>query len=107
MTEFYSAGVVTIGGVEFGEPDGESTFGLLLGRHGSTTATAAMMVARESFDRLLLLLTRTRGASEATLARRVLYGGRKGRSAWRRLRARGYNAVARVEGVVVPVTVQL
>jgi hypothetical protein len=37
-----------------------------------------------------------RGASPHTLARRVTYGGRKGRRAWHRLRAMGYVGILRV-----------
>ncbi len=34
-----------------------------------------------------------RGASNMTLARRMKYGGRKGRSAWRRLRDQGFAGI--------------
>lgn len=54
-------------------------------------ASGTIDVPRANLERLRdLLFPRTAGASDSTLARRIHYGGRKGRSAWRRLRAKGY-----------------
>ncbi len=39
-----------------------------------------------------------RGATDAVLARRMAYGGRKGRSAWRRLRAKGFVGTMTING---------
>jgi hypothetical protein len=45
-----------------------------------------------------------RGVTDAGLMRRALYGGRKGRSALRRLRAKGYNAWVELFGLApIPV----
>lgn len=56
----------------------------------SATFTVAASAIRDLLD---ALMPRYRGASDGTLARRVFYGGRKGRSALRRLYARGYLGV--------------
>ena len=62
-------------------------------------ATGSFQITAEAFHDLSdaiagVLRARTRGASDATLARRVFYGGRKGRRALRRLYDRGYGGVA-------------
>lgn len=44
-----------------------------------------------------------RGVSDHRLARRAMYGGRKGRRAFRRLLEKGYDAVAAAHGVALPV----
>ena len=58
-------------------------------------ASTSIEITAEAFRNLLNALNpRYLGASDLTLARRVFYGGRKGRSALRRLFVRGYGAVA-------------
>jgi hypothetical protein len=59
------------------------------------TVSASCEILASSFHRLLAALGPLhRGASDATLCRRVFYGGKKGRRALRRLYARGYDGVA-------------
>lgn len=70
------------------------------------TYTWEMTVAqRGAFDQLMHALTPPiRGVSDHTLARRVFYGGRKGRRAFKRLLAKGYDAVMMVnEWLAMPV----
>ncbi len=58
-------------------------------------ASGSFEIAADTFRNLLeAMRPRYRGASDATLSRRVFFGGRKGRSALRRLFARGYAGVA-------------
>ena len=85
----------TIGGVPFPIEDvsveGVVTDTVQRFSHGAYTAECTMHVegdaARSIWD---FFRPRTRGASDSTLAKRVGYGGRKGQSAWRRLRAKGF-----------------
>lgn len=60
----------------------------------------SLTLERVALDRFLEVLTpRSRGASDATLAKRVLYGGRKGRSAMRRLCRKGFAGVITVDNL--------
>lgn len=71
----------------------------------SYEATCVMDIDRADIDRLLYMLTPPRrGVHDWTLAKRSRYGGRKGRSAWRRLLAKGYLGTAVVNGMVLPIT---
>lgn len=75
-------------------------------------ATGEVTMSRASVDRLLDALTPPiRGATDAVLARRVQYGGRKGRSAWRRLRAKGFVGIVTIDGgpphPLAPVRIEL
>ena len=57
-------------------------------------ASCEMTVPASSVQDLLdAIFPRPKGASDATLARRVSYGGRKGRSAMRRLLRAGFAGV--------------
>ncbi len=59
-------------------------------------ASCTVDLAPGAFEALVAALTPRQppGASIGTLAKRALYGGRKGRSAYRRILARGYEGVA-------------
>jgi len=63
-------------------------------------ATFETTISGEGYQALVDALTPPqRGPTDVTLARRVVYGGRKGRSAWRRLLAKGYVAIGEWPGV--------
>lgn len=99
MTHSFSDVTLTLNGKPF---PGEAIYDqdeIPKGAVLSYTATAHMTLDGEGASRLLDVLTpRNRGASDATLARRVEYGGRKGRSAMRRLRAKGFVGILRING---------
>jgi hypothetical protein len=85
-----------------GERHGERAW-IGSGSRGTTRITMSQVVPATTLDlERPFGPTHSSNASESTLARRILYGGRKGRSAWRRLRAKGYLGVMRFEGDARP-----
>ncbi len=101
----YSGGSIRIGGVDVDDGYDE----IVVERNplipteeeagrGLYEMSVALGIALEHFERLGFLTPRVSGASEATLAKRVRYGGRKGRRALRRLRAKGYGGIWTVNG---------
>lgn len=67
---------------------------ILHGPSVSYEAHGTMEIGGDALDSLIALLKpRETGASNMTLARRVGFGGRKGRSALRRLHAKGFVGV--------------
>lgn len=67
-----------------------------------TDVSVSSVVPIKGFDFSNFFVKKPFGASEETLARRVGYGGKKGRKAMKRLRARGYVGIMHVDSLVMP-----
>lgn len=99
MKEQWSGVSVSIGGVSFGGLESGATWSEVE-RADTFEASGTFMVPADSYRALLeALRPRTRGASDATLAKRASYfGGRKSRRAFARLCAKGYAGICTVNG---------
>lgn len=100
-----------------GTPIEFKDFAFSLGRQHGMSLTAAKAFSggsysfevtaefRAGWNRLMAIFAPpVRGTTDTRLAERVYYGGRKGRSAFRRLLAKGYLGTAVVCGQPTPLT---